>query len=317
MKLLLTGYPGFLARSIKAWFEQAGWNVDTLGLLELASDEKGSGEHIVCNLAEQVPALPEERYDLVIHAAGKAHVVPRTAEEAAAFFAVNVQGTANLLSALQETPPKAILFISSVAVYGLTSGEAVTEEAALLAEDPYGKSKIEAEKLILNTPFPEPVRRGIVRLPLIAGANAPGNLGSMFRAMRKGLYFNIGSGAARRSVILLRDIAPFLAELAGRGGVYNLTDGRDLSFAELYSGLRKLNHFPYRPGLPFWCAALLALTGEVIQKITRRQFMFNRRRLRQMTQTLTFDGRAALQDFSWRPHPVLDHLDELSSAEQN
>ena len=67
----------------------------------------------------------------------------------------------------------------------------------------------------------------------------------------------------------------------------------------------------------FWCAFLLALAGEVIQKITRRQFMFNRRRLRQMTQTLTFDGRAALQDFSWRPHPVLDHLDELSAAEQN
>ena len=317
MKLLLTGYPGFLARSIKVWFEQQGWSVDTLGLLKLSTEEKGSGTHVVCNLAEQVPTLPKGRYDLVIHAAGKAHVIPRTAEEAAAFFAVNVQGTANLLAALQNTPPRAILFISSVGVYGLISGEAVTEEAALLAEDPYGKSKIEAEKLILNTAFPEPVRRGIVRLPLIAGANAPGNLGSMFRAMRKGLYFNVGSGAARRSVILLRDIAPFLAELAERGGVYNLTDGRDLSFAELYSGLRKLNQFPYRPGLPFWCATLLALTGEVIQKITHRQFLFNQRRLRQMTQTLTFSGGAALRDFSWRPHPVLDHLGELSAAEQN
>lgn len=317
MKLLLTGYPGFLARSIKIWFEQEGWMVDTLGLQELSSDEKSCGVHIVCNLAEHMPVLPVERYDLVIHAAGKAHVVPRTPEEATAFFAVNVQGTANLLSALQISPPQAVIFISSVTVYGLTAGEAVNEKAQLLAEEPDGKSKIEAEKLILNTAFSEPVRRGIVRLPLVVGANAPGNLGSMFRAMRKGLYFNVGSGAARRSVILLRDIAPFLAELAKRGGVYNLTDGRDLSFAELYSGLRKLNHFPYRPGLPFWCATLLALAGEVIQKITRRQFMFNRRRLRQMTQTLTFDGRAALRDFSWRPHPVLDHLDELSAPEQN
>ena len=51
MKLLLTGYPGFLARSIKAWFEQADWNVDTLGLLKLPAiqTEESGGRLYCCN----------------------------------------------------------------------------------------------------------------------------------------------------------------------------------------------------------------------------------------------------------------------------
>ena len=35
----------------------------------------------VCNLVNEVPPLPQTTYDLVIHAAGKAHVVPRNEAE--------------------------------------------------------------------------------------------------------------------------------------------------------------------------------------------------------------------------------------------
>ncbi|MBQ6599614.1 MAG: NAD(P)-dependent oxidoreductase, partial [Lentisphaeria bacterium] len=66
MKMLLTGYPGFLASSIKNWFEEQGWEVDTLGLLPFPEGEKRTGEHIQCNLASSVPALPDVHYDLVI-----------------------------------------------------------------------------------------------------------------------------------------------------------------------------------------------------------------------------------------------------------
>ncbi len=311
MRILLTGYPGFLSGAVLEYFSARGAVVDTLGLTTV--ERKEPAKHIVCNLAEQIPELAGCHYDMVIHAAGKAHVIPRTEQEKQQFFEVNVKGTEHLLMALQAAPPRALLFISSVAVYGLEAGEHIPETAPLLANTPYGRSKIQAEQLIRETAFASPVVRGIVRLPLIAGPDAPGNLGSMFRAMKKGVYFNIGNGEARRSAILLCDVAPFLEELAVSGGTYNLTDGHDLSFSELYSGLCRLNRFPHRPKLPVWCAVLLAYAGELIQGVTHKTFIFNKKRLHQMTQTLTFDGSAAQRDFSWRPHPVTEHLRELSS----
>lgn len=312
MRVLLTGYPGFLAEEIYHYFLQKGATVDTLGLRECAIAPAGNGKHYVCNLAEETPVL-DEKYDMVIHAAGKAHVVPRTKEEADAFFKVNLTGTAHLLDALSRMPPSSIVFISSVAVYGRECGVRINETAPLAAEDPYGKSKIEAEKLIWEYEFSQNVIRGIVRLPLIAGPDAPGNLGSMFRAMKKGFFFNVGKGEACRSVILRSDVPIALELVAAHGGTYNITDCRDMSFAELTQGIRKLEPCPKRPDLPRWFAFCLALAGEVAQKILRRSMPFNMKRYHQMTESLTFDGSLAVKDLGFEPHPVLDHLTELIS----
>ena len=142
-KLLLTGYPGFLASAIKEWFEKNDWQVDTLGILPFPDGESQSGSHIICNIAESVPDLPDVTYDMVIHAAGKAHVVPKTEAEKQAFYDINVKGTEHVLSALQKHPPSSLVFISSVAVYGVETGENIADTAPLLAKTPYGESKID------------------------------------------------------------------------------------------------------------------------------------------------------------------------------
>lgn len=51
---------------------------------------------ISVNIAKEVPEL-HERYDIVLHAAGKAHSIPKTDAERQAFFDVNLQGTKNLV----------------------------------------------------------------------------------------------------------------------------------------------------------------------------------------------------------------------------
>lgn len=311
MKLLLTGYPGFLASSIKSWFEDHNWQVDTLGLMAFPEGEKQTGTHIQCNLAAEVPSLPDVRYDLVIHAAGKAHVVPRTEAEKKSFYDVNVTGTEHVLTALKKSPPKSIVFISSVAVYGVEKGDRIREDAPLLAKTPYGESKIMAENLIRETPFPEEVIRGIVRLPLIAGRNAPGNLGSMIQAIRKGFYFNVAGGKAARSVVLKDDIAPFLKALGEHGGTYNFTDRRDLTYASLYKAVRSQIRVPARPNLPYWIAWCLALDGEILRFIIRRNVPFDFYRLKKLTESLTFDSSRAAADIPFEPRPVLENIGEI------
>jgi nucleoside-diphosphate-sugar epimerase len=126
------------------------------------------------------------------------------------FFNVNVIGTSNFLESLSVSIPKQFVFISSVSVYGLIEGENIDESHPLLALDPYGKSKIEAEKLVKEWCKERNVICTILRLPLVVGVNPPGNLGTMLRAIKNGYYFNIAGGNANKSMVLASDISKFL-----------------------------------------------------------------------------------------------------------
>ena len=88
--------------------------------------------------------------------------------------------------------PGLFVFISSVSVYGLEFGTGIDEANPLLAKDAYGKSKIAAEQLITSWGIKTAVPVVILRLPLVAGPNPPGNLGDMIKAIQAGYYFRIG-----------------------------------------------------------------------------------------------------------------------------
>ena len=121
-KLLFTGGTGFLGKNVMPLL-QKDYLVTTCGIT--------SEDMIHANLAKFVPELPEQ-YDMVLHAAGKAHVVPKTEAEKQSFYDVNYHGTVNLCKALELVgPPKAMVFISTVAVYGCEVGDMITEEYPL------------------------------------------------------------------------------------------------------------------------------------------------------------------------------------------
>ena len=177
--LLLTGANGFFGKIIQNTFK-----VDNLLTLGLADCD------INVNLAFEVPKI-EFHPDMVIHAAGKAHVNPRTESERKEFFDVNVEGTLNLLRSLDSTGsrPNTFVYISSVSVYGLDRGCDLNEDTPLNGRTPYAKSKIEAEKIITEWGDKYGVNIVILRLPLMVGVGAPGNFGSMYNVINRGYYF--------------------------------------------------------------------------------------------------------------------------------
>src|SRR5690606_10001990 len=112
--------------------------------------------------------------------AGKAHGIPNSATEEKVFFDVNYQGTVNLCKALEQSIlPKAFIFVSTVAVYGVDFDENISEEHPLKGETPYALSKIKAELYLTEWCTKNDVILSIIRPSLIAGPNAPGNLGAM------------------------------------------------------------------------------------------------------------------------------------------
>ncbi len=288
MKLLLTGSTGFLGGYILGHFKEIGLDTVTVG--------RSEGNDVQCDLSVGVPLLNEqEQLDLVIHNAGLAHKVPKTEAESKAFFEVNVGGTKNLLEALTslKNKPKCFVLISTVAVYGLDQGEGIDETADLQGSSPYAKSKIEAEKLVQNWCLNDGVNCVILRLPLVVGENAPGNLGAMERAIKKGYYFRLGSGNARRSMVNAVDVAKLLPRLVDKNGIYHVTDGLHRSYSEMDVWLSE-KHGKSIKKIPVWLGTLLAKIGDLIPG-----FPLNTYRLQKLEQSLTFDDTKARKELNW------------------
>ena len=294
MTILLTGSNGFLGKTILDVLEQEH-HFFTLS--------RSAGNYQL-NLDKQIPDF-QQKFDLVIHVAGKAHSVPKTDAEKKEFHQVNVVGTENLLKGLENSGiPAQFVFISSVAVYGQETGIAISEDFLLDAKDAYGLSKIEGEKVILEWCKKNNVICTILRLPLLVGQNPPGNLGSMMNAIKKGFYFNIGGGIAKKSMVLTKDVAKIILVAAPKGGVFNLTDRVHPTFNELSVILASNQNKKSPLNMPLFIAKLIGLIGDVLGD----KVPINTNKVKKITSDLTFDDSNAIHKLNWKPEPVLDFL---------
>jgi len=290
MKILITGSTGFLGSKILN--ELKGHDIKSLSR---------SRSTYNFDLTSHVPIF-ESRFDLVIHAAGKAHSLPKNEIEKQEFYKINVEGTKNLLNGLSKSgEPKYFVFISSVSVYGHDFGYEIGENKSLEAIDPYGLSKIQAEQIVLEWCKKNKVICTILRLPLLVGPNPPGNLRAMINAIRRGFYFNVAGGSARKSMVLTTDISNFIIPAAEVGGIYNLTDGYHPNFNELSHLISKQLDRGFVPSIPLFVAKLLAFIGDKMGPV----FPINSYKLKKITSTLTFDDSKARKAFGWNPTPVL------------
>ena len=295
MKLLFTGASGFLGNHIYPLLKEK-YSISTIGLTSL--------DNYFVNLAIAVPFLTE-KYDIVLHAAGKAHSTPKTEEEKQLFFDVNLQGTKNLCVALERTSiPKAFIFISTVAVYGCDYGENITEEHPLNGMTPYALSKIQAEQYLQEWCNKHHVTLGIIRPSLIAGPNPPGNLGAMINGIRHSKYFSIAGGKARKSVLMVQDISNLIPLLAEKGGIYNVCDTYQPTFRELESVICRQLGESMPLSIPYWLAKSMAVVGDCFGS----KAPVNSLKLNKITKSLTFSNEKAMRELGWKPMNVLENF---------
>jgi nucleoside-diphosphate-sugar epimerase len=160
---------------------------------------------------------------------------------------------------------------------------------------------VEAEMIIQEWCKKNNVICAILRLPLIAGPNPPGNLKSMINGIKKGYYFNIAGGKAKKSMVLAEDVAKIIPVAARVGGIYNLTDGHHPSFSELSMLIAKQSGKSTPFNIPMWLAKLMAKTGDLIGP----KAPVNSDKLIKITSDLTFDDSKARQYLGWKPISVL------------
>ncbi len=287
MNILVTGSSGFFGNII----------VHELKSNSIFTLNRNSG-NFQYDLSKTIPDFNTD-FDIVIHNAGKAHSFPKTEIEKLSFYQINIQGTKNLLQGLESKIPKQFVFISSVSVYGLEYGINIDENTLLNAKDPYGLSKIQAEQIVLDWCQNNKVVCTILRLPLLVGINPPGNLGTMLNAIKKGYYFNVGGGKAKKSMVLADDVARFIPIIAPIGGLYNLTDGEHPTFFSLSMSIAKKK----LPNLPLILAKIAGRIGDLLGN----KAPINSMKIKKITSDLTFDD-SKVRRMGWNPQSVVEYL---------
>ena len=290
--ILLTGHSGFLGSHIKTFLRGKDYNIINLG--------RSKDSDIICDLGNET--FQSKNIDYVIHVAGKAHSIPKNQAQIDEFYKVNYQGTKNLIHSIGNLKIKTFIFISTVAVYGKEAGELIDEISPLLGDTPYALSKIKAERALLDFSKAKNIKVVILRLPLITGEGAVGNLNSIIKAIKKGYYFRIGKGDAKRSIIAAVDVAEVMPELFEIEGTYNYTDCIHPKISEIDTVI-SIKYNKKVQTLPFSLMKLISNIGEIFPF-----FPFNKTRFKKLTKTLTFSNKKILNQINYKPLKGLSEI---------
>lgn len=274
-RAFITGASGFIGHALCAQLFEQGWHLRVL----LRQNLKGPWhESVIGDLDSSLPGDLLEDIDVVFHLAGKVHALSENKQDIGEYFRINTAGSLKMLEAARDAGVSRFVFFSSVKAMGEGGPDCLDEDSPCLPETPYGKSKLEAEHLVLEGNYvPEPV---ILRLSMVYGPSMKGNLPRMVEAVAKGRFPPIPDFGNKRSMVHVDDVvqAALLAavKIEAAGQIYIVTDGQPCSTREMYEWICKVlgKTAPnwYIPSVIF---RGLAIAGDVLGKMRGRRFMFD------------------------------------------
>ncbi|HEX2280151.1 MAG TPA: UDP-glucose 4-epimerase GalE [Thermomicrobiales bacterium] len=103
----------------------------------------------ICDPSAVVNVLRQFRPDAVLHFAALT-IAPESVRDPAPYWRVNTGGTLNVLDAMRDAGVTAIVFSSTAAVYGNPEQIPIPEDAPLEPINPYGASKLAAERAVAS-----------------------------------------------------------------------------------------------------------------------------------------------------------------------
>ena len=212
------------------------------------------------------------------------------------YYDVNVQGTKNVLQAMDNSGIKNIIFTSSVAIYGLNKSNPDENHP----QDPfnhYGKSKWEAELVIRDWFEKDPKNKSIniIRPTVIFGERNRGNVFNLLKQISSGNFMIIGKGENKKSMAYVGNIVSFIKnrlEVNESGyHIFNYADKPDYSMSELTQIIqKKMGIKPSNIKIPFWIGMLGGYFFDLISLVLQKKLRVSSVRVNKFCATTQFDA---------------------------
>lgn len=239
-RALVTGATGMLGGYVVRRLLEDGWRVRALIRRPERADDLGvrGVEVAPGDLADRGSICSAARgCQIIVHAAAAIGSGP----DDSGFRAVNVAGTEHVVGAAEHARARLVL-VSSTAVFGQDRYRPVpTDESATLPtlpdEDAYGRSKQDAERVVMKAQRDGRIWASVVRPPVMYGVGDRQFAPRIGRVLRAGVFPLVDGGSAQLSLVHADAVAAgairaALTEAAD-GRVYHLTDDFPVTVADL------------------------------------------------------------------------------------
>ena len=235
--------------------------------------------------------------DVVVHLAARVHVMnDHAVDPAAEFRRMNVEATLNLARQAAVAGVRRLIFVSTAKVHGefTAPGQMFSEHDPPSPKDAYAISKWEAEQGLHSISKSTGLELVIVRPPLVYGPGVRANFLALMNLVRRGWPLPFAAVANVRSLIALGNLVDFIGTCmthpAAANQVFLVSDGHDLSTAELVSAIARAAGMPVRLfSVPVWLLLLAGgLTGQS-------------KAMERLCKNLQLDIRKARTQLNWRP----------------
>lgn len=185
--------------------------------------------------------------EVVVHLAARVHVMgPQNEQSLFKYREINTESTLNLARHAVATGVRRLIYLSSIKVNGEATpiGKPFSRESQPTPTDPYGRSKLEAERGLLKIAEHSNLEVVIIRPPLVYGPEVKGNFLTIMTWLSKGWPLPLASVTNnQRSLVALDNLIDLimvcLEHRSATNQIFLVSDGEDLSTTDLF---KKLAH---------------------------------------------------------------------------
>ncbi|WP_332695147.1 NAD-dependent epimerase/dehydratase family protein [Halalkalibacter lacteus] len=170
-KILITGENSYIGNSFEMW---------------LAKDTHCYKVEKISVRGDSWKEIDFSSYDTVLHVAGIAHLNERKVDKNL-YYKVNRDLAYEIANKAKTEGVEHFIFFSSMSVYGKDTG-IIDKDTVTKPKSHYGKSKLEAERLIRELEDPQ-YKVSVIRPPMIYGRGCNGNYAKLSSLTRITLVF--------------------------------------------------------------------------------------------------------------------------------
>lgn len=328
MKILVTGATGFIGRHLAALLHRMGHQLvlptrgssaggnghsATLGGHSATLGDHSAtleGHSAAPKLRTEAGALPLwpiadmndeqawlaalEGVDVVVHLAGRAHVLQEQGDATALFHAANVALPLMLARLAAQSGVRRFVFVSSIGVMGPARATPFRVDDEPAPRELYAKSKWAAEQALKPLCAEHALALTIVRPPLVYGPAAPGNFGRLLKLAALPLPLPLGAVHNQRSFVSVQNLVDLLARCCEHPGAVGQTflvsDGEDISTSALLRQLRQLQ------GKPAWLIPLPLPLLSLLCRVSGQAALQEK-----LLDSLQIDQQHTCQSLAWQP----------------